>query len=130
MRVKLVVSNASNLPKSPCVVSPVSFNAISKVNCVSSSPVVRSSWLYNLVTARAVRRRFAQAQGNTGKVRSDSFDTSVLTLHVYTFIMRMSIESWPFEVQPLLAVRNSRQGKLEALLGAWRRLWAEMITLA
>jgi hypothetical protein len=56
------------------------------VNCVSSSPVVRSSWLYNFVTARAVRRRFAQAQGNTGKALPDRVSISVFTIHVYTSV--------------------------------------------
>jgi hypothetical protein len=90
MRVKLVVSNASNLPRFPCEVSPVIFNAIRRVNCVCSSPVARSSWLYILVTARAVRRRFAQAQGSTGSVSSARLVIPLFTLHVYTSCSRMS----------------------------------------
>ena len=87
MRVKLVVSSASNLPRFPWVISPVRFKAISKVNCVSSRPVSRSSWLYIFVTARAVRRRLAQAQGNTGKVLSARGMTYI---HVCTHIRFMS----------------------------------------
>ncbi len=90
IRVNVVVSSASNLPNSPCAVSPVMFNAISKVYCVSSSPVVRSSWLYILVTARAARRRFAQAHGSAGNVLSARLVMSVFTIYVYTAYAKMS----------------------------------------
>jgi hypothetical protein len=56
-----------------CVVSPIRTSVISSVYWVNSSSVLRSSWLYIRVTARAARRRLAQAQGNSGIDLLDSF---------------------------------------------------------
>ncbi len=71
------------------------FNAISKVNCVCSRPVARSSWLYILVTARAERRRFAQAQGSTGNRPSAWIVLPILIIHVYTYSVKMSSDPVP-----------------------------------
>jgi hypothetical protein len=90
MRVNVVVSKANALLKSPWVSSPVMSNAISSVYWVSSSPVDRSSRLYILVTARAARRKFAQAHASTGRVRWPSFAASVCTIHVYTGVPLVS----------------------------------------
>jgi len=84
IRVRVVLSSASKVPSSPCADSPRMFSAMSRLYCVGSIPVRRSSWSYILVTARAALRRFAQAHGSTGKDPSDN------TIYVYTYIVASS----------------------------------------
>jgi hypothetical protein len=60
--------------------------------------------LYILVTARAVRRRFAQAQGSTGNVPSVCVVIAVPKIHVYTSVVGMSSKFWPLRLVPLAIV--------------------------
>lgn len=120
MRVNVVVSSACDLPNFPCVVSPVICNAMSKVYCVNSNPVARSSRLYILVTARAARRRLAQAHGSTGNVLFGSRRRPRFhNICIYIFWRNVKINS-NLETRPQCPLSFSRRAEFRHAIGCFR----------
>jgi hypothetical protein len=104
VRVKVVLSIASSLPNPFWVISPVRSTVINNVNWVNSNSEERNSRLYIRVAARAARRTFAHAHGNSG---NDCGAFAGITIYMYIHI------SWHLSNYLIDAVR------LKWPLGNW-----------
>src|SRR5712692_4476119 len=86
VRLSVVLSTASSSPSAPCVIGPPALaRACSDVNCVIRSPVGRSAASYSWVTARAARRRLAQAQGSEGSGAGDGKSLAAMPLCICSY---------------------------------------------